>query len=193
MFCRAICDIVQHWIAILNYLSGISLIKHFSRCFFSVRQHYIIRYIIEILCNNRLFPCTHNFALLNLHFSPQLVHNKVQKHEKARKERKCSCYEKTALSSRFRLYNAVFRMVGVLRFELKASASRTQRATNCAIPRKKTAADAAVWLRKKDSNPHNASQSRRCYHYTIPHCIHGVSPKCFIIIRRNSPDVNTFF
>ena len=84
-------------------------------------------------------------------------------------------------------------MVGVLRFELKASASRTQRATNCAIPRKKTAADAAVWLRKKDSNPHNASQSRRCYHYTIPHCIHGVSPKCFIIIRRNSPDLNTFF
>lgn len=63
---------------------------------------------------------------------------------------------------------AFFKMVGVLRFELKASASRTQRATNCAIPRKKTAADAAVWLRKKDSNPHNASQSRRCYHYTIP-------------------------
>ena len=59
-------------------------------------------------------------------------------------------------------------MVGVLRFELKASASRTQRATNCAIPRKKTAADAAVWLRKKDSNPHNASQSRRCCRYTIP-------------------------
>lgn len=59
-------------------------------------------------------------------------------------------------------------LVGVLRFELKASASRTQRATNCAIPRKKTAAFAAVWLRKKDSNPHNASQSRRCYHYTIP-------------------------
>lgn len=63
---------------------------------------------------------------------------------------------------------AFFKMVGVLRFELKASASRTQRATNCAIPRKKTAADAAVWLRKKDSNPHNTSQSRRCYHYTIP-------------------------
>lgn len=62
-------------------------------------------------------------------------------------------------------------LVGVLRFELKASASRTQRATICAIPRRKTAAYAAVWLRKKDSNPHNASQSRRCYHYTIPHQI----------------------
>ncbi len=24
-------------------------------------------------------------------------------------------------------------------------------------------------MRKKDSNPHNTSQSRRCYHYTIPH------------------------
>ena len=60
-------------------------------------------------------------------------------------------------------------VVGVWRFELQASWSRTKRATICAIPRKKTAADCCrSWLRKKDSNPHNTSQSRRCYHYTIP-------------------------
>ena len=61
-------------------------------------------------------------------------------------------------------------LVGVWRFELQASWSRTKRATICAIPRKKTAAHRLpLWLRKKDSNPHNTSQSRRCYHYTIPH------------------------
>ena len=61
-------------------------------------------------------------------------------------------------------------VVGVWRFELQASWSRTKRATICAIPRKKTAAHRLpLWLRKKDSNPHNTSQSRRCYHYTIPH------------------------
>lgn len=42
-----------------------------------------------------------------------------------------------------RIYRPI-EMVGVLRFELKASASRTQRATICAIPRRKTAARAAV-------------------------------------------------
>ena len=60
-------------------------------------------------------------------------------------------------------------VVGVSRFALQASWSRTKRATICAIPRKKTAAHRLpLWLRKKDSNPHNTSQSRRCYHYTIP-------------------------
>ena len=61
-------------------------------------------------------------------------------------------------------------VVGVRRFELLASWSRTKRATICATPRKKTAASRLpfFWLRKKDSNPHNTSQSRRCYHYTIP-------------------------
>src|SRR5699024_10058853 len=62
-------------------------------------------------------------------------------------------------------------VVGVRRFELLASWSRTKRATICATPRKKTAASRLplFWLRKTDSNPHNTSQSRRCYHYTIPH------------------------
>ncbi len=70
-------------------------------------------------------------------------------------------------------------LVGVWRFELQASWSRTKRATICAIPRKKTAAHRLpLWLRKKDSNPHNTSQSRRCYHYTIPH---RVSADVFII------------
>lgn len=87
LFHRAICDIVQHWIAILNFLSCISFIKHFSCCFFSVSQyHIIIRYVIRISCNNSIFSCTHGFALLNLHFSPQLVHNKAQKPEKNRKK-----------------------------------------------------------------------------------------------------------
>ena len=92
-------------------------------------------------------------------------------------------------------------LVGVERLELSASASRTQRATNCAIPRLITRAATIrccsfVWLGKKDSNPHKQSQSLSCYPYTIPqyfvsarHC----RPAAFYIISTFYLFVNTFF
>ena len=63
-------------------------------------------------------------------------------------------------------------------FEPTASWSRTKRATNCATPRKKSAATLLLRLGMRESNSHKRSQSPSHYHYANPHCMF-VKKLCF--------------
>ena len=81
-------------------------------------------------------------------------------------------------------------LVGVWRFELQASWSRTKRATICATPRKKTAAVVLPLVAEEGFEPsqyESESQVLPLHNSAAP------SNECFIIIRRRPRLVNPFF
>ncbi len=88
-------------------------------------------------------------------------------------------------------------MVGVLRFELKASASRTQRATNCAIPRKENGSFCCRLVAEEGFEPSQCESESQVLplHNSASNPLtrkRDASFKCLISIQRISAIVKPF-